>query len=205
VVGISQNEAGVTGISSTSIGVFATSTTGTCIKAYSGQYTEEPQVLIEANNTQPGAFARLRMEQTNTDARWDIAVGGATNVMNFDDINFGRTILSLSTNGDATLSGSLLQHSSRALKDQIHDLACEEAVDALQLLNPVKFTLKSDKEARRRLGFISEEVPDLVASPDRTTVSPMDIIAVLTKVAQAQQQTITALTYKVNDLQRRLA
>jgi hypothetical protein len=91
------------------------------------------------------------------------------------------------------------------LKDQIHDLACEEAVDALQLLNPVKFTLKSDKEARRRLGFISEEVPDLVASPDRTTVSPMDIIAVLTKVAQAQQQTITALTYKVNDLQRRLA
>jgi hypothetical protein len=55
------------------------------------------------------------------------------------------------------------------------------------------------------LGFISEELPDLLAAPDRMTVSSMDIIAVLTKVVQAQQQTLTALTHKINGLERGLA
>ena len=91
------------------------------------------------------------------------------------------------------------------MKDQIHDLAYEEAIDALQSLSPVQFTLKSDSEAKRRLGFISEELPPLLAAPDRMTVSPMDILAVLTKIVQAQQQSITTLAHKINGLERGLA
>ena len=36
----------------------------------------------------------------------------------------------------------------------------------------------------KRVGFIAEEVPDLVATKDRKGLSPMDIVAVLTKVVQ---------------------
>ena len=38
--------------------------------------------------------------------------------------------------------------------------------------------------------FIAEDVPDLVATKDRKGLSPMDIVAVVTKVVQDQQETI---------------
>jgi hypothetical protein len=211
VIGRSTNLSGVSAISVNGPGVAASSATGSAISAVSTQFTEEPQVSIEANNTLPGAFARLRMRTNTPDINraWDIAVGGTTNVMEFVFNGLGQfgiySVLSLSSDGNATLRGVLRQNSSRALKDQIHDLAYEEAIDALQSLTPVQFTLKSDSEAKRHLGFISEELPDLLAAPDRMTVSSMDIIAVLTKVVQAQQQTLTALTHKINGLERGLA
>jgi hypothetical protein len=34
------------------------------------------------------------------------------------------------------------------------------------------------------VGFIAEDVPELVATKDRKGLSPMDIVAVLTKVVQ---------------------
>ena len=39
-----------------------------------------------------------------------------------------------------------------------------------------------------RVGFIAEDVPDLVARPGRTTLSALEIVAVLTKVVQEQQR-----------------
>jgi hypothetical protein len=59
------------------------------------------------------------------------------------------------------------------------------------------------------VGFIAEDVPDLVATKDRKGLSPMDIVAVLTKVVQEQQKTaedqkkiIAELSRKVDDLQK---
>lgn len=43
------------------------------------------------------------------------------------------------------------------------------------------------------VGFIAEDVPELVATGDRQGLSAMDIVAVLTKVVQAQQQRIDEL------------
>ena len=43
------------------------------------------------------------------------------------------------------------------------------------------------------VGFIAEDVPDLVASKDRKGMSPMDVVAVLTKVVQEQQRAIEKL------------
>jgi hypothetical protein len=40
------------------------------------------------------------------------------------------------------------------------------------------------------VGFIAEDVPELVARKDRKSLSPMDIVAVLTKVVQEQKQSL---------------
>jgi hypothetical protein len=52
------------------------------------------------------------------------------------------------------------------------------------------------------VGFIAEDVPDLVAMPDRKGLSAMDVVAVLTKVVQQQQKTIAELQAKVEKLEK---
>jgi hypothetical protein len=79
--------------------------------------------------------------------------------------------------------------SSREYKDNIQNLSLEEAARTLEGLNPVTFTYKKEVGAQH-VGFIAEDVPDLVATQDRKGLSPMDIVAVLTKVVQEQQQTL---------------
>jgi hypothetical protein len=40
------------------------------------------------------------------------------------------------------------------------------------------------------VGFIAEDVPDLVARKDRKSLSPMDIVAVLTAVTKEQKEKV---------------
>ncbi|RLA36707.1 MAG: hypothetical protein DRR15_04210, partial [Gammaproteobacteria bacterium] len=87
--------------------------------------------------------------------------------------------------------------SSRAKKENIAELTPEEALQALALLQPVQFNYKSDQR-ETYVGFIAEDVPDLVATSDRTGLSAMDIVAVLTKVVQAQQQQIEELEARLD-------
>ena len=107
--------------------------------------------------------------------------------------------------------------SSREYKTDVKQLSAEKAMDALTQLKPVEFAYKADTE-ERHVGFIAEDVPDIVASKDRKGMSPMDVVAVLTKVvqeqhnllrdqrkiAQEQQKTIGALSEKVAELESRL-
>jgi len=44
------------------------------------------------------------------------------------------------------------------------------------------------------------DVPDLIATKDKKGLSPMDIVAVLTKVVQEQQKTISTLRDELNEL-----
>ena len=64
----------------------------------------------------------------------------------------------------------------------------------------MKFAYKADP-TERHVGFVAEDVPDLVAQKDRKTLSPMDIVAVLTRVVQEQQQRIEELTAKLAALE----
>lgn len=96
-----------------------------------------------------------------------------------------------------TAGGTWTDASSRALKENINDLTVAEAAATLKGLNPVRFNYKADKE-EKCVGFIAEDVPELVATKDRKGMSPMDVTAVLTKVVQEQQKVI-------DDLQRRIA
>jgi len=91
--------------------------------------------------------------------------------------------------------------SSREYKKDIKRLSTQKVIDALDQLDPVEFVYKVDSEDRH-LGFIAEDVPDLVASKDRKGMSPMDVVAVLTKVVKAQQKTIADLSKKMSELER---
>ena len=66
-------------------------------------------------------------------------------------------------------------------------------------LNAVIYNYKVDK-AEDYVGFIAEEAPDMVATNDRKGMSPMDVVAVLTKVVQEQQKTISELKEKIDVL-----
>jgi Chaperone of endosialidase len=94
--------------------------------------------------------------------------------------------------------------SSRELKQNIATLSTEEATIALHDLKPVTFSYKTDTQDNQHVGFIAEEVPDLLAAPDRRSIGPLDVVAVLTKVLQEQQQAIATLTQQVQSLEANL-
>lgn len=171
--------------------------------------TINPQAKLHISSVEPHA----RIETTGDRAvvqfvkagqlKWDFGVGtGAGN----EDFWFGdfmayRMIISRGS-GNVSITGTLRQGCSKTLKENIADLSSQEAVKTLTDLNPIKYSYKADTAKEQHLGFIAEDVPDLVASPDRKWLSTMDIVAVLTKVVQQQQTTISTLTEKVEFLER---
>ena len=106
----------------------------------------------------------------------------------------------LHVEGDAYIKTSLEIGSSRELKENINELTVNEAVDALKELKPVRFNYKSKPE--EQLGFISEDVPDLVATKSRKSLNTMDIVAVLTRVVQEQQEVIKKQQEDISRLYR---
>lgn len=119
-----------------------------------------------------------------------ITIDGAGNV------GFGQERptqpLEMASGAHVTVGGVWTNSSSRKDKENIADLTFEEALAVLAALEPVRFNYKADSEDDF-VGFIAEDVPDLVASKDRNGLSAMDIVAVLTKVVQAQQAQIEEL------------
>jgi hypothetical protein len=109
----------------------------------------------------------------------------------------------MASGANVTTGGVWTNASSRELKRDIHSLGTEEALSALAGLEPVRFRYKADP-ADEWLGFIAEDVPDLVATADRKTLSPMDLTAVLTKVVQEQQKAIVDLRATVASLSEKL-
>jgi hypothetical protein len=110
--------------------------------------------------------------------------------------------LHLRSGAHVTAGGVWTDASSRALKDDITPLTLERAQAALVALAPVEYVYKADP-SERQVGFIAEDVPALVAQNDRASLSPMDLVAVLTKVVQAQQAQLAALQRTVAALQAR--
>ena len=93
--------------------------------------------------------------------------------------------------------------SSREYKDNIQPLGADVAIDALKNLNPVTFTYKAMPE-QKHVGFVAEEVPDIVAMTDRKGLSPMDIVAVLTKAVQEQQKAMQEQQKTISNLREEL-
>ena len=79
------------------------------------------------------------------------------------------------------------QPSSRQHKDNIQELKSEDALEALQGLNPDTVTYNEE-----------------ALSNDRKGLYAMDIVAVLTKVVQAQQKTITDMRDELNELKAKV-
>jgi Chaperone of endosialidase len=118
----------------------------------------------------------------------------------YDEDN-NRAQLQLNNNGDLSLRGRLTQGCSRELKENIQTLSAEEAMTTMEHLHPVKYDLKQTKACRQHLGFIAEDLPDNIASDDRKSIAPSEIVAVLTRVVREQQKTIASLQTTVSRLE----
>jgi hypothetical protein len=112
--------------------------------------------------------------------------------------------LSCANGAKLTAGGVWTNASSITLKNNVRELKADSAMRTLAGLNPVTFTYKTAPD-EAHVGFIAEEVPELVASKDRLGVSSMDIVAVLTKVVQEQARTIAELKERVKKLEARSA
>lgn len=117
----------------------------------------------------------------------------------------------LAANGDM-FATSFNPTSSRTMKDNIVDLDSSTASDALQHLTPVEYVYKNDSTGEKRVGFIAEDVPEIVANADRKSVPIMDVVALVTKVVKDQQkvvndqqQTIEQQRKAIDDLTKRLS
>ncbi len=109
----------------------------------------------------------------------------------------------LYVSGNIYATGAITPGSSRELKENIRAMPADEAIKALENLSPQKFYYKADKE-EEHLGFIAEDVPELLATKDRKGVDPMDVLAVLTKVVQEQQQKISELKEQNKQILQRM-
>ena len=129
----------------------------------------------------------------------------AIRIDNSANVGIGTTSpsypLEMASGAHVTTGGVWTNASSREYKENIRDLSYDEATLALLSLKPSKFNYKVDKDDDY-LGFIAEDVPDLVATKDRKGLSPMDIVAVLTKVVQKQQKEYTVLNTKFQQQQK---
>lgn len=104
--------------------------------------------------------------------------------------------------------------SDRRLKTNIQPIA--NALDLVMKLKPVSYQMKQSSDQRTNWGFIAQDIKALVGenntvvntSPDeeqRLTLRYTDLIAPLVKAVQEQQDQITDLNSKVNQLEAELA
>ncbi len=97
--------------------------------------------------------------------------------------------LDMASGAFCSVGGVWTNASSRELKQEIQELDSEEALQTLSDLKPVTYAYKSEP-TEQHVGFIAEDVPDLVATNGRKGLSAMDVVAVLTKVAQRDREII---------------
>lgn len=108
--------------------------------------------------------------------------------------------LALGSGAHVTAGGVWTDASSRSFKENISNLTYEEAAAILAGMDPVRYNYRREPD-EQYLGFIAEEVPEAVAMTGRQGLSPMDFVAVLTKVVQEQQQRIDALSARLRELE----
>jgi hypothetical protein len=153
-----------------------------------------------------GNGAAIRLQSTGASADGVImfstnrgGIGGGERMRITEDgrLGIGTTTpafpLQMASGAFVSAGGVWTNASSREYKQNIRDLSPEVAEDTLAQLNPVTYSYKA-APGEHHVGFIAEDVPEMVATPDRKGLSSMDIVGVLTKVVQEQQKTIKELS-----------
>ncbi len=109
------------------------------------------------------------------------------------DLESNGADLYINNNGRPVRIRNQQSVSSRDLKENVADFTTREAAEALEGLNPVSFTWKDDSEKTRHIGFIAEDAPRITKSTDEKAIIPVHILAILSKVVQEQQRSISAM------------
>jgi hypothetical protein len=122
----------------------------------------------------------------------NIGIGGVTSPTNPIQHSSGAIL---------TAGGTWQSVSTREAKMDISNLTVDEAKAAFAKLQPVKFTYKLEP-GDPQVGFIAEDVPELVATHDRKHLNAMEITAVLTDVVKEQQKTIEELQKRLEQLEQ---
>ena len=135
-----------------------------------------------------------------TDSGDGLLIGPAGTSSNSATLHVVGTAL---ISGATYIGGTLKIASSRSLKENIAAVTALDAMTALRALEPVHYNYIGETESQ--LGFIAEDVPDLVASDSRKSLTPMDFTALLTRVTQEQQTTIEQQQETIATLESRLA
>jgi hypothetical protein len=164
-----------------------------------GKFTARPsEVFIGSGSDDPVRIVSNNNKVITVESGGDVGIG-------LDNPSYKLHI----SGGAYCDGGAWVPGSSREYKENIAALTLEEAADALEKLSPVKFNYKANPK-EDYIGFIAEDVPELVATKERKGVSPMDVVAVLTKVLQdqqkllkEQQQTISYLNKRITELEHR--
>ena len=142
---------------------------------------------------------RFRIINYSGPARGEISILAANGYVGIGEENPGYP-LEMRSGAYVTAGGVWTDASSRAYKENIRELTIADARTTLEGLTPVHFNYKVDKD-EGYVGFIAEDVPDLVATQDRKGLGPMDIVAVLTKVVQQQEEKIAELEVRLDAMQ----
>lgn len=177
-----------------------------------GIATTNPRQRLEVNGSiqihdQNSNLAGLIITQSAGDSGYimhnrantlTIGAGSIDRVTIDRDGNFGIGVarpehpLELASGAHVTAGGVWTNRSARGDKRDIVSLSEQDAIAAVMALQPVSFRYKAEA-GEQYIGFIAEDVPRLLASDDRESLSSMDIVAALTKVVQEQQRRIEAL------------
>jgi len=142
--------------------------------------TGSNKLYIASNATRPliyGEFSATASANKLGIGTSTVAAGEAINVWNGAHLTTGGVW----TNG-----------SSRDMKENIRPLEIADAVAAIEALEPMRYNYKVNK-GEEYVGFIAEDVPDLVAENGRKGLAAMDIVAVLTQVVKSQKAEIAAM------------
>lgn len=181
--------------------------------------TTEPKQRLEVNGSiqiheQNSSVAGLMITQSSGDTGYimhnrastlTIGAGSQDRITIDRDGNVGFAVarprhpLEMASGAHVTAGGVWTNSSSRDRKENIAELGLDAATETLMALQPVVFNYR-DEPQEDYLGFIAEDVPELVAVNDRDALSPMDIVAVLTRVVQQQELKIRALEARLDAL-----
>ena len=131
-----------------------------------------------------------------------IGTGGVEFEIRNTTSSFNNASLVMGNGASCSSSGQWLDASSRDYKENIEEITSIEALKTLKGLQPVKYNFKKDPAKDLTVGFIAEDVPDLVATKDKKALSPLEIVAVLTKVVQEQQALVAKLSDRISELEK---
>ena len=181
--------------------------------------TTEPKQRLEVNGSiqiheRNSSVAGLMITQSSGDTGYimhnrastlTIGAGSQDRITIDRDGNVGIAVsrpdhpLEMASGAYVSAGGVWTNSSSRDRKENIAVLPVDTARSALMALEPVVFNYR-DETGEEYVGFIAEDVPELVATGDRDALSTMDIVAVLTRVVQEQESKIKELEARLDAL-----